>query len=39
MHAVFWLTTQPVNKFRLRDTELSKPARRFFRSGSGDTAR
>jgi hypothetical protein len=34
MHAIFWMITQPVNKYWLRQTELSKPAKRFFGSDS-----
>ena len=30
MHLIFWLMTQPVNKFWLRDTELTASAGRFF---------
>ena len=30
MHLIFWVMTQPVNKFWLRDTELSAAAGRFF---------
>lgn len=29
-HAVFWIFTQPVNRFWLADTQLSKGARTFF---------
>ena len=32
MHAIFWLVTQPVNKFWLSDTELTNTARHFFGS-------
>jgi Domain of unknown function (DUF1772) len=38
MHAIFWLVTQPVNKFWLSDTELTEAARRFFGS-AGSNAR
>jgi Anthrone oxygenase len=36
MHLIFWLVTQPVNKFWLRDTELTASADRFFgKEGEG----
>jgi hypothetical protein len=34
MQAIFWLMTQPVNRFWLRDTDLSGSAERFFRTGA-----
>ena len=30
MHAIFWLVTQPVNKYWLRDADLTEAAKRFF---------
>ena len=40
MHAVFWVVTQPVNKFWLRDQQLSKAGSTFFGTGkSGSDAR
>jgi hypothetical protein len=30
MHLVFWIMTQPVNRFWVRDTPLTAPAQRFF---------
>jgi hypothetical protein len=36
-HAVYWLVTHPVNKFWLRDEELTAPGARFF--ATGGTAR
>jgi hypothetical protein len=32
MHAIFWLVTQPVNRYWLRDTDLTQAAKRFFGS-------
>ena len=37
MHLVFWIMTQPVNRFWLSDTQLTAPAQRFF--STGGTAR
>ena len=38
-HAVFWIFTQPVNRFWLADTQLSKGARTFFGTeGRDETA-
>lgn len=34
MQAIFWLMTQPVNKFWLKDTKLSTAAGRFFDTGA-----
>ncbi|OHV84429.1 anthrone oxygenase family protein [Rhizobium sp. LCM 4573] len=34
MQAIFWLMTQPVNKFWLKDTKLSNAAGRFFDTGA-----
>jgi hypothetical protein len=31
MHGVFWLFTQPVNRFWLRETELGRAGAAFFR--------
>ena len=39
MHAIFWVMTQPVNKFWLKDENLTGAARRFFGSGGGTTSR
>jgi hypothetical protein len=30
-HLIFWVMTQPVNRFWLEETELTAPAKRFFR--------
>jgi hypothetical protein len=30
MHAIFWIVTQPVNKFWLKNQQLSKLGNRFF---------
>ena len=34
VQAIFWIMTQPVNKYWLHNTELSRVATRFFESGS-----
>ena len=34
LHAVFWLLTQPVNNFWVRDVNISRAGRRFFGVGS-----
>lgn len=36
MHAIFWLVTQPVNKFWLSETELTDAAKRFFGSATSN---
>ncbi|WP_226951339.1 anthrone oxygenase family protein [Rhizobium terrae] len=37
MQAIFWLITQPVNKFWLKDTDISNAAEHFFRTGATET--
>jgi hypothetical protein len=38
MQAVFWIMTQPVNKYWLQNTELSGVAKRFFETGRAASA-
>lgn len=35
VQAIFWLMTQPLNKYWLRETKISQPAKRFFELGQG----
>lgn len=37
MQAIFWLMTQPVNRFWLKDTALSDAAEQFFKAGAAAT--
>src|SRR5262249_55340166 len=39
MHVVFWIVTQPVNKFWLLDTTLSPTGAKFFGTGDSDRQR
>jgi hypothetical protein len=38
VQAIFWLRTQPVNKYWLTKTDLSRSATRFFETGSATAA-
>lgn len=38
VQAIFWLMTQPVNKYWLENTDLARPAARFFETGSAPNA-
>jgi hypothetical protein len=38
MQVVFWIMTQPVNKYWLQNTELSGVAERYFETGSAASA-
>lgn len=38
VQAIFWIMTQPVNKYWLHNTELSRAATQFFESGSAAKA-
>jgi len=38
VEVIFWILTQPLNKYWLQDTELSRSASRFFEAGSAAEA-